>query len=144
MRVGAPPIASAIPTPKDNLKIKLNSCGVISDSVKATVSAFTEDQARALWKGIEKLKADWKMEKADLRTFISTSVALAISRDADGPPFSQKATAFWEGLEKLKADYDMEKADLCTFMSDSVAAAISGEEAKATAFFEGLEKLKAD
>ena len=94
VRVGAPPIASALATPKAGWIMELHSSGVISDRVKATVSAFTEDQARALWKGIEKLKADWKMEKADLRTFMSNSVALVISREADGPPFSQKATAF--------------------------------------------------
>ena len=37
------------------------------------------------------------MEKADLCTFMSGSVAAAISGD------EAKATAFWEGLAKLKA-----------------------------------------
>jgi hypothetical protein len=97
-----------------------------------------EAKATAFWEGLARLKADWKMEKADLCTFMSGSVAAAISGD------EARATAFWESLATLKAEWKMEKADLCTFMSGGVAAAISGEEAKAAAFWDALARLKKD
>ena len=43
VRVGAPPIASALATPKAGWIMELYSCGVMSDSLKAYISPFTED-----------------------------------------------------------------------------------------------------
>merc|ERR1712205_125169 len=43
-----------------------------------------------------KLKADWKMEKADLVSFMSNSVAAAMCGD------EAQAEAFWDGLRLLQ------------------------------------------
>ena len=137
VRVGASPIASALDTPKADWERELQSCGVMSNRFVAAISG-DEAKVRALLKGLETLKADWGMNEADLRTFLSGGVVAAISGD------EAKAAAFWKSLAKLKADWGMNKADLCKFMSDSVAAAMSGDEAKAAAFWRGLATLKID
>ena len=86
--------------------------------------------------GLVRMQAEWGMQKADLCTFMSDSVAAAISGDA------AKAQAFWDGVGTLKTEWGMQKVDLCTFMSNSVAAAISGDAAKAQAFWDALHSLR--
>ena len=67
VRVGAP-LDSTFATPKADWKMELYSCGVMSKRAVAAISG-DEAKARVLGNGFERLKADWKMERDDLRTF---------------------------------------------------------------------------
>ena len=68
----------------------------------------------AFWEGLATLKADWKMEKADLCTFMSGSVAAAISGD------EAKAAAFWDGLRLLQPHFT--RSELAKFVCNGIAS----------------------
>ena len=78
--------------------------------------------------GIDRLRDEWGMDKRDVCTFMSDSVAAAIGEEK-----------LWLGLERLRTDWGMDKRDLRTFMSSSVAAAIGEEK-----LWLGLERLRTD
>ena len=85
----------------------------MSNSVAAAISG-EEAKATAFWEGLATLKADWKMEKADLRTFMSDGVAAAISGD------EAQATAFWDGLRLLESHFT--PPELAKFVCGGIAS----------------------
>merc|ERR1719191_323727 len=85
----------------------------MSGGVAAAISG-EEAKATAFWAGIATLKADWKMEKADLRTFMSDGVAAAISGD------EAQAAAFWDGLRLLQSHFT--PSELAKFVCNGIAS----------------------